>query len=171
MFNYSSFLLVLFLCATSSYAAKVVPVNVICQKAKNPSFCSNLLNSKSGADLITLAQYTIDVVRTDMSNTVKLINTLIANPGSVKALNHYKFCLKEFVNDGGALFVLENVQRVLKEGNYQLMNVGANDIMTDINNCINDPGFQDTSSLPKSAGDALQADQIIQTLSSFLLSN
>jgi hypothetical protein len=88
MINYSSFLLVFFLCASSSYAAKVVPVNVICQKAKNPSFCSNLLNSKSGADLITLAQYTIDVVRVDMTNTVKLINTLIAHPGSIKALNH-----------------------------------------------------------------------------------
>jgi hypothetical protein len=67
--------------------------------------------------------------------------------------------------------VLENIQRVLKEGNYKLMNVGANDIMTGINNCINDPSFQDTSSLPKSAGDVLQADQIIQILSTFLLSN
>lgn len=171
MINYSSFLLVFFLCASSLYAAKVVPVNVICQKAKNPSFCSNLLNSKSGADLITLAQYTIDVVRVDMTNTVKLINTLIAHPGSIKALNHYKLCLQIFVNDGGALFVLENIQRVLKEGNYKLMNVGANDIMTGINNCINDPSFQDTSSLPKSAGDVLQADQIIQILSTFLLSN
>ncbi|XP_058776342.1 pectinesterase inhibitor 2-like [Vicia villosa] len=171
MVNYSSFLFVFFLCATSSYAAKVVSVNDICQKAKNPSFCSNLLNPKSGADLVTLAQYTIDVVRADITNTVKLINTLIASSRSANALNHYKLCLKVFVNNGGALFVLENIQRVLMEGNYQLMNVGANDIITDINNCINDPSFQDTSSLPKSAGDALQADQIIQILSTFLLSN
>lgn len=67
--------------------------------------------------------------------------------------------------------MLENIQRVLKEGNYKLMNVGANDIMTSINNCINDPSFQDTSSLPKSARDVLQPDQIIQILSTFLLSN
>ncbi|XP_058783300.1 pectinesterase inhibitor 2-like [Vicia villosa] len=172
MIHYS-ILLVFFLCVTSSYAAnKVVPVNVICGRAKNPSFCSNLLNPKSGADLVTLSQYTIDVTRADMTNTVKLINTLIKQSASnVKASNHYNLCLKLFVNDGGALFVLDNVQRVLKEGNYHLMNVGANDIAADINRCINDPNFRDTSSLPRSAGKALQDDQVIQTLSTFLMSN
>ncbi|KAL5080623.1 hypothetical protein RYX36_009044, partial [Vicia faba] len=79
---------------------KIVPVNMICERVKNPSFCSNLLYSKSGADLITLAQYTIDVVRANMTNTVNLINTLIASSHSLNALSHYKLCLKVFVNDG-----------------------------------------------------------------------
>ncbi|XP_045791992.1 pectinesterase inhibitor 2-like [Trifolium pratense] len=165
MVHHSFILLVFLLCITSSYSTKIVQVDEICHKAKNPSFCSTLLNSKKGADLVSLAQYTIGVLRVNMTNTVKLINTLIAQSGNdVKALTHYKMCLKEFVNDGGALFVLGNVERVLKEGNYHLMSVGANDIMQDIRNCIYDTSYHDTSSLPSYGEVALQIDQIIQII-------
>jgi pectinesterase inhibitor-like protein len=163
---YHSFILLVFLlCITSSYSTKIVQVDEICHKAQNPSFCLTLLNSKKGADLASLAQYTIDALRVKMTNTVKLINTLIAQSGKdVKALAHYQLCLKEFVNDGGALFVLGNVERVLKEGNYHLMSVGANDIMQDIKNCIYDTNYHDTSSLPSNGEVALQIDQIIQII-------
>lgn len=175
MVHYTSFLQVLLLCVTSSYSSKIVEVNVICQKAKNPSFCSTLLNSKpggtNGADLVSLAQYTIDVLRVKLTNTVKLINTLISRSGKdVKALTHYKNCLKYYFADGGAIFVLGNIQRVLKEGNYNLMSVGANDIIHDISDCINDPNYHDTSSLPNYGQVALQIDQIIQIIAGFLMS-
>ncbi|RHN50633.1 putative pectinesterase inhibitor domain-containing protein [Medicago truncatula] len=175
MVHHSSILLGLLLCVTSSYSSKIVQVNVICQKAKNPSFCSTLLNSKpggaKGADLATLAQYTIDVLHVKLTNTVKLINTLISRSGKdVKALTHYKNCLKYYFADGGAIFVLGNIQRVLKEGNYNLMSVGANDIMHDISDCINDPNYHDTSSLPNYGQVALQIDQIIQIIAGFLMS-
>jgi len=176
MVHHSSFLLVLLLCVTSSYSSKIVEVNVICQKAKNPSFCTNFLNSKpggaKGADLVTLAQYTIDVLRVNLTNTVKLINTLISKSGKdVKASTHYKNCLKYYFADGGAIFVLGNIQRVLKEGNYNLMSVGANDILHDISDCINDPNYHDTSSLPNQGHVALQIDQIIQIIAVLLKSN
>ncbi|KAJ1397029.1 Invertase/pectin methylesterase inhibitor domain superfamily [Sesbania bispinosa] len=56
--------------ASSSYARRVVEVNAICRQTQNPSFCSSLLNSNpGGTELISLAQYTIGVVRANVTTT------------------------------------------------------------------------------------------------------
>ena len=84
MSQYFSLFLVLFiLCVASSnsISAKVVDVDVICKEASNPSFCSNLLNSKQGGakgvDLVDLAQYTIDVLNDNSTRVFDLMKNLM----------------------------------------------------------------------------------------------
>ncbi|XP_058767034.1 uncharacterized protein LOC131640670 [Vicia villosa] len=76
MGHYCSLLLVLFfLCVASSnsISTKVIEVDIICKGASNPSYCSNLLNSKpggaKGVSLVDLAQYTIDVLNGNWVNS------------------------------------------------------------------------------------------------------
>ncbi|RHN50644.1 putative pectinesterase inhibitor domain-containing protein [Medicago truncatula] len=81
--NSSLLLVLLILCVASSnsISAKVVDVDIICKEASNPSYCSNLLNSKpggaKGVDLVDLARYTIDVLNNNSSDTLNLIHNLV----------------------------------------------------------------------------------------------
>ncbi|CAI8612518.1 unnamed protein product [Vicia faba] len=71
-----SILAIVFLfCIASSNAA--VDIQAICQKAKNPTFCKNLLTLKAGGDLSSLAQYTLDVT------PIQLLKSLDYNGVSV----------------------------------------------------------------------------------------
>jgi pectinesterase inhibitor-like protein len=95
MTRLSSVVVVFLLYVSFTYATKIVDVNTICKNTMNPSFCSALLNSNPGAsqDLVTLAQYTIDVAHTNATNTINLIKKLIAQKGSSEAHMHYHSCL------------------------------------------------------------------------------
>ncbi|KAJ1397027.1 Pectinesterase inhibitor domain [Sesbania bispinosa] len=183
MGRFSPFVLVFLLfVASSSYEAKVVEVNVICKETQNPSFCSSLLNSRpcgTGADLVSLAQYTIDVVRSNVTNSITLIKSLIAQSANdSKASAHYKLCLEFFSSDACALGSVEDTEKRLKEGDYQGVNLGASAVWTSVDSCISgdapspsEPPYPDHSLLPKYASVIEQVVQIILSISILLLHN
>jgi len=76
MVRFSILVGVFLLFVASSYASQDVDVQYICKGTKDPSFCLALLKSKPngvGGDLKSLAQYTLDVLHTNVSNTLTLI--------------------------------------------------------------------------------------------------
>ncbi|KAK7391338.1 hypothetical protein VNO78_19753 [Psophocarpus tetragonolobus] len=153
--NLSSLVLVFLLFATTSYAIPAREVSTICKQAKDPSFCSTLLNSNPNANLVDLTQYTIDIVRVNVTNTIKLINTLIAQSTDPKAKNHYKSCLENFGSEG-ALGDLDYTQELFKKEDYQGVNLGASSVLDDIEDCVSGdtpsvPPFHDLSKLPQYA--------------------
>lgn len=177
MTAFSSLVVVFLLCVASSYAVKVVDVETICKNVTNPSFCSTLLNSKPDAsrDLVSLAEYTLNVVRANVTNTLKLINKLIAQSGSNEvARYHYQVCLTNFGERIGALSTIAYIQQLLKEKYYQFAYDSAADIEGDVNNCLtgespSDPPYHDTSLLPKYANVIAQVGQIIVSILSYLM--
>ncbi|OIW03147.1 hypothetical protein TanjilG_11784 [Lupinus angustifolius] len=174
-----SLALLFLLYATLSSASKVVDVKDICAKARDPKLCSSVLNSRPvgarGANLITLAQYTINVARVKATNTVKLINILIAKSGSDhKAKNHYKTCLTHFNKDEGALNDIDYVEELLKKGDYFGVGTAASAVITDVDDCITgedpeDPPYPDKSNLPQYADVVQKVVNILLIISKYLI--
>ena len=176
----SAVVLVFLLFDASSYATKVVEVNTICNRTTNPSFCSNILNSRPGgaigADLVTLAQYTIDVVRANVTNTINLIKSLIANASDPKAKDHYQICLTYFGYEEGALGEVDYTEQMLKERDFQGVDVAAAGVISCVEDCISgdspsDPPYHDPSLLPKYADFVEKVADIICVISTFLMHN
>ncbi|KAK7316057.1 hypothetical protein VNO77_34723 [Canavalia gladiata] len=158
----------------SSFAITADEVNAICRQTKDSSFCSALLDSKPNADLVTLAQYTIDVARVNVTNTIKVINSLISNSsGDPKSKSHYESCLLHFGPEG-AINHVDQTQELLKKGDYGGVNVAASAIQTDVDDCISgespsDPPYPDHSILPKYAATVDLVVQIILVISNRLV--
>lgn len=159
--------------ASTSYAISGSEVKSICSQTRNPSSCLNLLmsNPNPNASLVDLTQYTINTARARVTNSIKLINYLIAH-GNSNAKSHYKLCLKHFGSDG-ALGDIDYTQEMLKKGDYQGVNLAASAVSTDIEDCISgdspsDPPFNDPSDLPKYAADIESVLDVILVLSKFL---
>ncbi|WJX37237.1 hypothetical protein P8452_25018 [Trifolium repens] len=175
MVRFSSLVVLFLLCVVSSYATNDVDVHAICKKATKPSFCLNLLNSKprgAGEDLVCLASYTIGVLRTDVSNTISLITKLIEQSGSdPKKQNHYKNCLSRFGTDDGALGEVAEALQLLKDMDYNGVNMHMSSIMSDVDDCVygDSVSNDDTSMLPKHADVVNQVAQIILIISNMLL--
>ncbi|PNX70192.1 pectinesterase inhibitor 2-like protein [Trifolium pratense] len=171
------FSVVFLLCVVSSYAIKVVDVDTICKNVNdNPPFCLNLLKSKNGTDLVTLAQYTITVARIDLTTTVNVINKLISQSGSdLKAKDHYEYCLSLFgTGGGGALSLLGDGEQHLKNGDYDSFNVQVNSIIADYSECIKGrtpgvPPYDDKSVLPKYAEVVHDVVDILSAIALFLV--
>lgn len=170
-------LVVLFhFCFTPSYATKGVDVEAICMKSKIPSFCVTLLKSKPGGvgeDLSSLAKYTIDVLRTDVSNTIDLLTKLIAkSDGDPMKQNKYKNCLSLFGSEDGALSEVEEALQMLKNLDYNGLNVHMSVVMTNTDECLTgnseDSSDQDTPELSKNVGVVDQVAQIILIMSNML---
>ncbi|KAK2377259.1 pectinesterase inhibitor [Trifolium repens] len=176
MIRFSCFMVVFLLCVVSSYAVKVVDVDTICKNVTdNPSFCFTLLKSKHGADLVTLAQYTIDVARINVTNIVNLIKKLISqNSSDLKAKNYYENCLRQFGTETGALSTLVDGEQYLKNGNYVEFGVQVDGLFAEYISCIDtdsptDPPFPDKSLLPKYAGVFDDVVEIMNVISIYLL--
>ncbi|TKY46385.1 Pectinesterase inhibitor 1 [Spatholobus suberectus] len=174
VYNFSSFVLVFLLFATSTYAISGGQVNAICRQTKNPSFCFTLLNSNPNTNLITLTQYTINVVRVNVTNTIKLIKLLISKSASdPKAKRHYSLCLIHFSYNEGALGDVQRTQELLKKGDYPGVGSSASAILTNVEACINgesptDPPYPDHSILPKYANVVELVAEIILIISKYL---
>ncbi|XP_019430492.1 PREDICTED: uncharacterized protein LOC109337868 [Lupinus angustifolius] len=137
----SSLVLFFLLFVAPSSASNFVDVKVICAQARDPILCSSVLNSKvvgaKGAYLITFSQYTINVARVKATNTVNLINIMIAKSGSdPKAKEHYKICLTHFNKDEGAPNDIDYIEELLKKGDYFGVGTTASAIITDVDDCI-----------------------------------
>ncbi|KEH18979.1 putative pectinesterase inhibitor domain-containing protein [Medicago truncatula] len=175
MVRFLSIMVVFLACVASSYATNVVNVQEICKKATNPSFCSTILESKpggAGKDLVSLASYTIDVLRTNVSNTISLITKLAAQSGSDSLKqNRYKNCLSRFGMDDGALGEVEEAQKVLKDSDYNGVNMHITSVMTAVDECLSKDSSpdNDTSLLPKDVECVNQIAQIILIISNVLL--
>ncbi|XP_057423673.1 pectinesterase inhibitor 1-like [Lotus japonicus] len=173
---FSSLVLGFLLFVASSHAAnKVVGVGELCKQTKNPSFCLGLLNSNPGGkDLVSLGQYTIDVVRANATNTITLLKSLVAKSGrDPKANAHYKKCLEHFESDEGVLGDIQDTQEALKSGDYLGVNVHASALLDEVDDCISgeSPGespFPDRSLLPKYGGVMQQITSIILVISKYL---
>ncbi|KAK7290992.1 hypothetical protein RIF29_05819 [Crotalaria pallida] len=176
----SCLVLMFLLFASSSHASnKVVDVNVICKQALNSSFCLNVLNSKpggaKGADLITLAQYTIDVVHSNLTNTINLIKTLIAqNRNDKKAEDYYENCLTVFAGKMGTLPNIEKSQESLKKGDYQSVAFDATSCRIGITVCLDEmnpkgPSYDDKSKLPQYVEVLDQVSYMMSLLARFLM--
>lgn len=171
-----SLVVVFLLCVTCSYAAKVVDVDTICKNARNHSFCSNLLNSKFGesGDLVSLTQYTIDVLRANVTNTVNLINKLIAQSGGNFNLTyHYNMCLIHFDIKKGALGSVEYAEELFKMGNYLAMIPTMESIAFNAWECLSgdtpsEPLYHDTSSLPIYADIVMLVANIVHSILNYL---
>ncbi|CAK8533083.1 unnamed protein product [Lathyrus sativus] len=183
--NQCSFLLlvILLLCVASSNSNEVVEVNVICKETFKPSFCSKLLNSKpggaKGADLVNLAQYTIDVLRVNLTNTVNLINKLISQgDGKAKARKHYDTCLLDLGPYGTSASVhLVDADFFLKRGEYRNMAASTALLMQNILHCKNDPKdyyyhdddyHSDKSLLSKYVDVIMKIGQVLDIISKYL---
>ncbi|KAE9597417.1 hypothetical protein Lal_00029892 [Lupinus albus] len=174
----SSLVLLLLLFAAQSSVSKVVDVTVLCAQAQDPKFCSSVLNSKPGgakdADLVSLAQYTVNVARVNSTNTINLINALIAKGDSdPKAKAHYKKCLTHFNKDEGALSDIDRVQELLKKEDYFGVSTAASAVITDVDNCITgedpeDPPYPDKSNLPQYADVVKKTVGILLIISKYL---
>lgn len=175
MVRFLSIMVVFLSCVASSYATKVVDVQEICKKATNPSFCSTLLKSKPGGvgeDLVSLASYTIDVLHTNVTNTISLITKLVAQSGSDSMKqNLYKNCLSRFGMDDGALGEVVEAQKVLKDSDYNGVNMHISSVMTDVDECLSKDSTpdNDTSLLPKHVECVNQVAQIVLIISNVLL--
>ncbi|CAJ2640325.1 unnamed protein product [Trifolium pratense] len=175
MARFSSLVIVFLLCVVSSYATNDVDVQAICKKATKPYFCLKLLNStpeSAREDLVCLASYTIGVLSTDVSNTISLITKLIAQSVSYpKKQNHYKNCLSRFGTDDGALGEVAQALQLLKDMDYNGVNMHMSSVMSDVDDCISgdSPSNDDTSMLPKHADVVNQVAQIILIISNMLL--
>ncbi|KAK7258744.1 hypothetical protein RIF29_24328 [Crotalaria pallida] len=175
----SSLVLVLLLFVVFSHATKVVEVPVICNQTENPPFCTNFLNSipggATGKDLVSIAQYTIDVVRENITNSIKLIKSLISqNASDPKKKKHYQLCLDIF--EETARDDLEETQESLKMRNYFDLNTAAGAIAFSVDLCITnasmtpgDPPYQDSSLLPKYADVIEKVIDITLVISNILL--
>lgn len=157
MVRFSILVVVFVLFVASSYADHDVDVQSICKQANDPSFCLVLLKSKPngvGGDLKSLAQYTLNVLHTNTSNTLTLINKLIAQSGSdPKKQNHYKDCLALFgVEYKGVLgYVLDSLKQ-FKNSKFNQVGVDMVYLRFHVDDCISgDPS--DTSLLPKYGND------------------
>ncbi|CAI8593984.1 unnamed protein product [Vicia faba] len=163
-------LVVLFLfCFTSSLATNKVDVEAICKKSKNPSFCDNLLKSKPGGvggDLGSLAQYTIEVLRTDVSNTITLITKLIEESGSdPMKQTQYKNCLSLFGMEEGALGEIEEVLQMLKNSDYNGMNLHMSIVQTNVDECLSgDSEDSSTQNNPELSKNVAVVDQVAQII-------
>ncbi|MED6189817.1 hypothetical protein PIB30_099745 [Stylosanthes scabra] len=75
---------------------------------------ANLLNSKpggaKGADIDFLAQYTIEVLRSNLTNTVNLLKSLTANSSDHTLVNVYYGCLGNLNVGDGALGEIDPMQ-------------------------------------------------------------
>lgn len=175
MVRFLSIVVVFLSCVASSYATNDVNVQEICKKATDPSFCLTLLKSMpggAGGDLVCLASYTIDVLRNDVSNTISLITKLIAQNGSdSKKQNHYKNCLSNFGMDDGALGEIVEAQKLLKDSDYNGVNVHISSVMDGAHECLSEdsPPSNDSSLLPKHVKCVNQVAQIILIISNVLL--
>jgi pectinesterase inhibitor-like protein len=179
MLRFSSLIVIFLLCVVSLNATKVVDINTICNDVPdkyNPSFCYNLLKPKQGADLVTLAQYTIDVARNNLTNTVNLLKKLISQSGSdLKAKEYYEYCLSVFgTGNGGALNILADGEQYLKNGVYFKFRGQVNSIIGDYSSCIDgaspsDDPFSDKSLLPKYAKFIIDVAEIMFYITVFLI--
>ncbi|XP_073221581.1 pectinesterase inhibitor 1-like [Cicer arietinum] len=171
-------LVVLVLCVASSYAMKVVDIDTICKHEEvNTSLCITLLKSKQGADLLILAQYTIDVLYTEVNNTVTLINTLIHQYyKDLEAKSHYIKCVNLFGEPNGAAGDIKRIESTMKDGDYGGMNEKVLSILIDYDSCINgeyptDTPYPDKSLLPKYAKVVHDVAFILFVISDYLIGN
>jgi pectinesterase inhibitor-like protein len=175
MTQYTSLLFVILLCVASSNSTKVVEVDVICKEALKPSFCSQLLNSKpggaKGVDLVNLAQYTMDVLHANLTNSVDMFEELIRHTNNNKTKNHYYNCVQDLGPYGhGALAMLRDAEFYLKRGGYTHVAGFAAGIMQDILNCINDDRkqYHDNSLVSNYVKDTRQVGQVLEIISKYL---
>lgn len=177
MARFFFFVVVFLVCVTSCYSAKFVDVDTICKNATNPSFCSNLLNSKpSGSgDLVNLAQYTIGVIHSNVTNIIEEINTLIKqNVGNFAAEVHYKGCAANFEKKTGALGAVDAAEDYLNKGEYSFVQDLISFVQVQMFVCVqgntpSDPPFVDTSLLPKHVDVAKQVTEIFVSILSYLI--
>ncbi|TKY61492.1 Pectinesterase inhibitor 2 [Spatholobus suberectus] len=175
VYNFSSFVLVFLLFGASSYAISVGEVNDICKQSENSSFCFTLLNSNPSTNLVTLTQYTINVARVNVTNTIKLIKLLISqSAGDPNAKDHYTSCLVHFDYNEGALGAVEDAQKLLQKKDYQGVRVAASAIIAFVSSCISgespsDPPYPDHSMLPKYAYVVNLVADIILIISKYLV--
>ncbi|RDX89312.1 hypothetical protein CR513_28974, partial [Mucuna pruriens] len=126
----------------------------------------------ASVELVDLAQYALDVTRANITTTTKLIKRLIRrNAADLEAVDHYTLCLNQIHK--GALSKVESTQEILKNGDYQYLNVIASGIRTHIDLCIDgespsDTPFNDTSLLPTYAYTISQVVEIIVIISNIL---
>ncbi|XP_058746629.1 pectinesterase inhibitor 1-like [Vicia villosa] len=174
MNRFSFFVAVFLLCVVSTYAVKVVDVDVICKNVDNTPFCLNFLKLKHGVDLVTLAQCTIDAVRIKATSIVNLTTSLISQGGiDSEAKAHYESCLGYFGWDG-ALSDLVTAEKYLKsEDYYSVINV-ASTLIVDYMYCVEgeSPGelpYPDKTKIPKYAKFIKEVAAILLSISHLLL--
>ncbi|MED6210484.1 hypothetical protein PIB30_064550 [Stylosanthes scabra] len=158
------------------FLAKVVKVETICNGTVLSSFCSDLLNSKpggaKGADIDSLAQYTIEVLRSNLTNTVNLLKSLTANSSDHTLVDVYYGCLGNLNVGDGALGEIDPMQRNLKAYDYNAVTFGLNDIIHDNDDCMsNDQESDDPSRLPHYTDDILKVTVVLSLISKYWFSN
>lgn len=171
MSNFFSSLVLAFLLFVASFDAtnKIVSISELCKQTKNPLFCSTLLNSSPGEkDLVSLGQFTIDVVRADVTNAITLLKSLVEiSSRDPKAKAHYENCLKFFGE--GAIDDIDDTQQALQMRDYLAMGVHASSLLDRVGNCVSgapgEPVFHDPSLIPKFCDVIEQVTSIILVIS------
>jgi len=174
MSQYYVLLVFVILCFSSSnsISSKVVDVDVICKEASNPSYCSNLLNSKPGGaknvDLVDLAQFTIGVVKDNLYTAYKLVIKLQSDK-NVTVRNYYTRCAIDLDGKDSAAGRLLGAKIDLELKNYPGMAKEIGFVMQHINDCIDSLHKNDTSPILAKDVDILgQSGEVIQIISKYL---
>ncbi|CAL0322701.1 unnamed protein product [Lupinus luteus] len=138
-------------------------------KLKVPGFTYHMLSMKRRGSM----KNKCFLARVKATNTIKLINTLIANSGSdPRAKSHYSACLTHFNNNNkGVLKHLDNIQHTLKMRDYYGVFQATTVFIVDVEDCIikDDPTYFDKSNLPQSADIFERVLDIILTISKYLI--
>ncbi|KAF7815406.1 pectinesterase inhibitor-like [Senna tora] len=167
----SSLLVAVFLChyPLSSYSTETVPIQEICSKHTDPSFCFNVLAPKAGLDLATLEEYTIMLAKSNAFDTITSVNSLIGNTSDPQLKQHYVSCSMDY---NLVLEKLADASEALSSEDYNGVSSNANGVISDITFCdSNPPGLDDPSSLPKYNKDLEGIGLIIVIIANFLAHN
>ncbi|XP_058776364.1 uncharacterized protein LOC131650680 [Vicia villosa] len=176
MNHYSSLLLVLLLVyvsSSNSISNNVIEVDVICKEASNPSYCSNILNSKpggaKGVSLVDLADYIIDALIENSTNTDRLITKLIYQMDNDTEINYYSQCKSNLISSDGVTVKLIHASFDLTNKRYPAMVKNIDDVMEYILECIDSLHQHKTSPLvARVVDDYRQSVQVLQIIAKYL---
>ncbi|XP_058776348.1 uncharacterized protein LOC131650661 [Vicia villosa] len=167
-------LLLVYVSSSNSISKEVVEIDVICQKASNPSYCSNILNSKPGGakcvSLVDLADYIIDALIDNSTNTNMLISRLIDQIGNNDTeINYYSKCKSNFIRVDGVIYKLIYASRDLTDMQYPAMVKGIDIVMEYVLECIDSLHQHKTSPLLANDVEVLrQGIQVLQIIAKYL---
>ncbi|XP_038896411.1 pectinesterase inhibitor-like [Benincasa hispida] len=107
-------------------------VSTICQRTRNPPFCSNLLKSARTTDLKGLITFTINLAHTKATESRALAQFLASKAADPKFKERYASCAKHYDD---AASDLNDAKNYLATGDYDGVNIQASGAMTETDDC------------------------------------
>ncbi|KAJ4721943.1 Pectinesterase inhibitor [Melia azedarach] len=174
LFQASILLVLLLVFVTPSFARLSVKVTAsevgdICSKTKNPSFCVAVLKSTPGtgtADLPGLTKITLDLARSNATNTQNLIKSLIPKATEPRLKESYTSCSEHY---DGVLGDFDDADQDLKVSDPASLNIHTSAALDEAGNCEDElEGLGPDPSVVKGSLDLQSICSIVLVISNLL---